>query len=95
MKIYTSMPGIRTRRRRLGLTATSLAAELGVTRQAWNQWEGGATMPSAGYLPAIAALLQCGIEDLYESEGEDHWGRPFAGALGDAGGEVQRGQALE
>lgn len=70
MKIYTSMPGIRTRRRMLRLTATSLAAALGVTRQAWNQWEGGTTMPSAGYLPAIAALLQCGIEDLYK-EGED------------------------
>ena len=66
MKIYKTIPGIRTRRRTLGLTATFLAAELGVTRQAWNQWEAGTTMPSAAYLPAIAELLQCSIEDLYE-----------------------------
>lgn len=65
MKIYASMPGIRTRRRALGLTAAALATALGVTRQAWNQWEGGATMPSAAYLPAIAELLHCRIEDLY------------------------------
>lgn len=68
MKIYKTMPGIRTRRRALGLTAAALATALGVTRQAWNQREGGVTMPSAGYLPAIAELLQCGIKELYEGE---------------------------
>ena len=69
-KIYTSLPGIRTRRRSLGLQAAPLAETLGVTRSAWSQWEAGATMPSAAYLPALAELLQCSIEELYRDEGE-------------------------
>ncbi len=67
-KIYMSLPGIRTRRRSLGLQAAPLAETLGVTRSAWSQWEAGATMPSAAYLPALAELLQCSIEDLYREE---------------------------
>ena len=69
-KIYTSLPGIRTRRRSLGLQAAPLAETLGVTRSAWSQWEAGATMPSAAYLPALAELLQCSIEELYKDEGK-------------------------
>jgi len=67
-KIYTSLPGIRTRRRSLGLRAAPLAQTLGVTRSAWSQWEAGDTMPSSAYLPALAELLQCSIEDLYREE---------------------------
>ena len=69
-KIYTSLPGIRPRRLSLGLQAARLAEEVGVTKQAWFYWETGESMPSAGYLPAIAQLLQCSIEDLY-SDGEE------------------------
>ena len=85
-KIYTSLPGIRTRRRSLGLQAAPLAAALGISRSAWSQWESGETMPSAGYLPALAELLQCSIADLYGEEMDcaqraathgqcDHWPR--------------------
>ena len=70
MKIYTCLPGIRTRRRSLGLQAAPLAQTLGVTRSAWSQWESGVTMPSSAYLPALAELLQCSIEDLYGEEAE-------------------------
>ena len=81
-KIYTSLPGIRTRRRSLGLQAAPLAETLGVTRSAWSQWEAGATMPSSAYLPALAELLQCTIEELYRNPEEtdchgqcEHWPR--------------------
>lgn len=70
-KIYTSLPGLRPRRLALGLKATNLADALGVTRAAWSYWESGATMPSSGYLPALAELLQCSIEDLYKDEETD------------------------
>jgi len=70
MKTYTSMPGIRTRRRALGLAVAAAAAAVGVTKQAWYQWERGEAMPMAPFLPAMAELLQCSIEDLYE-EGDD------------------------
>ena len=65
MKIYTSLPGIRPRRLALGLKAAGLADALGVSRAAWSQWETGINMPSSAYLPALAELLQCSIEDLY------------------------------
>lgn len=56
------------------MQAAPLAETIGVSRAAWSQWEAGATMPSAGYLPALAELLQCSIEDLYkdaeETDGE-------------------------
>ncbi|MEE3381548.1 MAG: helix-turn-helix transcriptional regulator [Succiniclasticum sp.] len=71
MKIYTSLPGIRPRRLALGRKAAHLAEEIGVTKQAWFFWENGDTMPSAGYLPALAELLQCSIEDLYRDGGEE------------------------
>ena len=70
-KIHTSLPGLRPRRLALGLKATNLADALGVTRAAWSYWESGATMPSSGYLPALAELLQCSIEDLYKDEETD------------------------
>lgn len=73
-KIYTSLPGIRPRRLALGLKAAGLADSLGVSRAAWSQWETGINMPSSAYLPALADLLQCSIEDLYrdaeETDGE-------------------------
>ena len=65
MIIYKKMPGIQRRREELGLSAPGLAKALGVTKQAWYMWEHGDTVPSAAYLPAMADLLQCSIEDLY------------------------------
>jgi len=71
MKIYQQMPGIRSRRRMQGLTVQSMADALGVTRQAWYLWERGIVMPNAAYLPAIAEILGCTIEELYEEEADD------------------------
>lgn len=68
MKIVESLPGMGTRRLRLGLSMADCAAAIGVTRQGWYQWETGRTLPSAAYLPAIAEVLQCEIKDLYVGE---------------------------
>lgn len=66
MRFFTSMPGIKNRREALGLSVAEAAAALGVTRQSWNNWETGRCPPSSYYLPAMAELLKCRIEDLYE-----------------------------
>lgn len=63
--IYTRMDGIRYRRKAAGLGVSAAAERLGVTRQAWYQWELGKSLPGSGCLPAMAELLQCRIEDLY------------------------------
>lgn len=70
MKIYDAMPGIRTRRRAREISVQQAADALGLSRQAWYNWEAGIAMPSAALLPAVAELLGCSIEELYE-EGED------------------------
>lgn len=71
MKTYTQMPGIRRRRRELRIEVGTAADALGVTRQTWSNWEAGRAMPAAGVLPAMAELLDCKIQDLYEEEGDD------------------------
>lgn len=63
--IYKKMAGIRRCRELAGLSVYAAAAALGVTKQAWYMWERGDMVPSAAYLPAMAELLQCSIEDLY------------------------------
>jgi len=70
MKTYAGMPGIRTRRRVLGIKVADAAAALGVTKTTWYDWEKGKYVPSAALLPAMAALLGCGIEELYRGDGE-------------------------
>ena len=88
-KIYTSLPGIRPRRLSLGLKAVRLAEEVGVTKQAWFYWEAGESLPSAGYLPAIAQLLQCSIEDLYRDPGETDCHTSAAALVRNDGGEAR------
>lgn len=68
--IYTSMDGIRYRRKAAGLGVSAAAERLGVTRQAWYQWELGKSLPGSGCLPAMAEILNCRIEELYEDPGE-------------------------
>ena len=71
MKFATSMPGIKARRKALGLGVAEAAAELGVTRQSWNNWESGRSLAGSYYLPAMAEILHCRIEDLYEEAAEN------------------------
>lgn len=47
------------------MTQLAMAAELQVSRQTLSSWESGESWPSASWLPAIADLLLCSIDDLY------------------------------
>ena len=52
---------IRARRETLELSQEDVAQRLGVTRNAVQQWESGATHPRTKRLRALAALLQCDL----------------------------------
>lgn len=57
--------GIEPRRKALGLTQQDVAEKLFVKRATVGMWETGTALPRAAQLPAIAKLLQCSIDDLY------------------------------
>ena len=58
---------IYVKERRLGcnMTQEELAARLGVDRSCVTNWEIGARTPTTDKLPALAAALGCGIEELF------------------------------
>ena len=64
--IEKGLVGLAPRRKAAGYTQQSFADELGVLRQSVGMYETGAAWPSAYLLPAMAALLGCTIDDLYE-----------------------------
>ncbi len=51
-----SAQGLAKQRKRLGISAASAAAIMGVSALSVYKWESGNTRPRAGQLPAIAAL---------------------------------------
>ncbi len=53
-------------RRRAGVSQVWLARRLGVAQNTVSNWESGRCQPMAGYLPDLAEIFQCCIEDLYE-----------------------------
>lgn len=59
------MEGLRSLRRSQRLSQEDVAKSLGVSRESYSCWENGRALPRAKYLPALAELLQCRIEDLY------------------------------
>lgn len=60
---------IRSLREETGLSAAALARELGVTRSAVGQWEGGFTSPSLENLSALAVLGDVNFEWLATGRG--------------------------
>lgn len=64
--IEKGLVGLAPRRKRAGYTQETFAEALGVTRSLLAAWEVGRAWPSAGRLPAMADLLGCSIDDLYE-----------------------------
>jgi transcriptional regulator with XRE-family HTH domain len=48
-----------------GLSQAGLASLLGVTRQAVSEWERSKNTPMHDTLPALAAALDCLIDDLF------------------------------
>lgn len=63
--------GLAPRRRRAGYTQVRLAEVLGIERGRLANWETGAIWPSASWLPKLADLLGCSIDDLYEIPAEE------------------------
>lgn len=59
---------IRYYRERAGMTQSELAQLLRLNQKAVSQWEKGETMPSADKLPALARILGCTIDDLFQDE---------------------------
>ena len=58
--------GLAPRRKRAGYTQASFAEALGIERPRLAMWEIGQAWPSAAWLPAMADLLGCDIDALYE-----------------------------
>lgn len=57
--------GLAPRRKRVGYTQAAFAEELGVERSRLANWETGLIWPSASFLPKMADLLCCTIDELY------------------------------
>lgn len=62
--------GLAPRRKAAGFTQYSFADALGCDRGLVAMYETGRAWPSASRLPAMAALLGCSIDDLYEAPEE-------------------------
>lgn len=63
-KIRYSAKSLAAQRRRLGLSAASLAQLLGVSALSIYKWEGGSTRPRAKQIEAIAALRSMGKREV-------------------------------
>lgn len=61
------LEGLAARRKAAGMTQAQLAEQIGVERAALAMWEIGASWPSARILPALADVLLCSIDELYQA----------------------------
>lgn len=59
---------IKNKRVSLNMTQYELSKKLNVTRSTVAMWENGEAFPRADKLPALAEILKCSIEDLFESK---------------------------
>lgn len=67
MKIIEyGLVGLASRRKSAGFTQQTFADALGVDRGLIGMYETGRAWPRAAMLPAMADLLGCSIDDLYE-----------------------------
>ena len=57
-------------RKRRGLTQEALAKEFGVTFQAVSKWETARSAPDIAFLPKMAELFECSIDELFSREGK-------------------------
>ena len=63
--------GLAPRRKRAGFTQQTFADALGIERARLGNYEIGKSWPTAALLPAMADLLNCSIDDLYEPLPDD------------------------
>lgn len=64
--IEKGLVGLAPRRKAAGYTQYSYADALGIDRALVAMYETGRAWPSASRLPAMAELLGCSIDELYE-----------------------------
>ena len=64
--IEKGLTGLAPRRKAAGFTQQSYADALDVPRSVVASYEDGFAWPPASRLPAMASLLGCSIDDLYE-----------------------------
>ena len=57
---------IRDYRREKNISQTEFGELFGVTAQSVSKWERGISYPDIGLLPALAAVLCCSVDDLFE-----------------------------
>ena len=62
--------GLGPLRKSAGYTQERFAEALGVTRSLLAAWEVGVTWPSSRWLPKMADLLDCELDDLYRAAEE-------------------------
>jgi transcriptional regulator with XRE-family HTH domain len=62
------MSNMATLRKARGMTQADLAAAIGVKRSTLAMWETGENMPPTRYLPMIADVLGCSIDELLKYE---------------------------
>lgn len=65
------MRGLRSMRRRAGITAADLAERMHYSRTTIYFWEQGRCWPSSQELPRIAEILGCSIDDLFTEHNEE------------------------
>ena len=63
--IKYGLVGLAPRRKLVGFTQAQLAEAMGIERARLAMWENGYAWPSAAFLPTMADLLCCTIDELY------------------------------
>lgn len=61
-------------RREMGLSQEALAAKIGVTFQAVSKWETAKSAPDIGFLPQLADVFQCNVDDLFSRKSVPYTG---------------------
>lgn len=62
---------IAQKRKTLGLTQESLAAQLGISSQAVSKWENDISAPDIALLPALAKALNCTTDELLSGKTDE------------------------
>lgn len=63
--------GMKTARKRAGLSQREVAEKLHVDQTAVSMWETGRNLPRASLLPLVANLYRCSIEELLSPDKRD------------------------
>lgn len=65
------MTNIANLRLQAGLTQTAISEALKIDRSTVAKWESGEANPRADKLPALAELLGCSIDDLFDKTSQN------------------------